>query len=44
MNLFPNYKNEINTFYNENAKLENENKTEFFEKIFRFIDQLNSNN
>lgn len=44
VNLFPNYKNEINTFYNENDKLENENKTEFFEKIFRFIDQLNSNN
>lgn len=44
VNLFPNYKKEINTFYNENAKQENDNKTEFFEKIFRFIDQLNSNN
>lgn len=44
INLFPIYKKEINKFYNENVKLENENKTEFFEKIFRFIDQLNSKN
>lgn len=41
-NLFPNYKNEINTFYNENSKLAKDNKTEFYEKIFRFIDNLTS--
>lgn len=39
--LFPKYKKEINTFYNENSKLAKDNKTEFYEKIFRFIDNLN---
>ena len=41
-NLFPAYKQEINTFYNENSKLAKDNKTEFYEKIFRFIDNLTS--
>lgn len=38
--LFPNYKKEINIFYSENSKLAKDNKTEFYEKIVRFIDQL----
>ena len=38
--LFPTFKKEINTFYNDNSKLSKDNKTEFYEKLFRFIDQL----
>lgn len=38
--LFPDFKNEINTFYSENSKLSKDNKTEFYEKIIRFIDRL----
>ena len=41
-NLFPTHKKEINTFYNDNSKLSKDNKTEFYEKIFRFIDNLTS--
>lgn len=40
-NLFPMYKKEINTFYSDNSKLSKDNKTEFYEKLFRFINQLN---
>lgn len=38
--LFSTHKKEINTFYSDNSKLSKDNKTEFYEKLFRFIDQL----
>ena len=38
--LFTQYKNEINNFYSDNSKLQKINKTEFYEKLFRFIDNL----
>ncbi|MFN7043802.1 MAG: hypothetical protein ACK4M1_01285 [Flavobacterium sp.] len=40
--LFPIHKKEINTFYSDNSKLSKDNKTEFYEKLFRFIDHLTS--
>ncbi|SHO71946.1 hypothetical protein [Flavobacterium cucumis] len=40
INLFPILKKEIKTFYSDNSKLLKNNKTEFFEKLLRFIDQL----
>lgn len=41
INLFPTYKKEISTFFTENSKLAKDNKTAFYEKIFRFINNLN---
>jgi hypothetical protein len=43
INIFPNLKKEINSFYNDNSKLVKDNKTEFYEKLFQFIDNLTNN-
>lgn len=38
--LFKEQEKEIRAFYDDNSKLSKENKTSFYEKLFRYIDQL----
>jgi hypothetical protein len=42
--IFPEYEAKINTFYDENAVLENSDKTLFFKKLFLFLESLTRNN